>query len=154
MLGASTILGVPTKYLPIALFVIAAGIPPFVVGAMILGAKFVEPFPKLVRDFEWTWTKAVVASLLLWFIGMTLIAVIPSYWLYFADQTLGWRETRVCDISFLKSCGFWLFKLRDVVAALLFSGPFGMLIVVSYYLQKMRRRLRSESESRPVGGYR
>jgi hypothetical protein len=148
------LLGALTKYLPVLLFVAAAGIPPIVAGAVILGFGRVPQAQKLARDFEWTWTKAVIASLLLWFIGMTLIVIIPSYWLYYADQSLGWRETRLCAISWLTNCGFWLFKLRDVVASILFGGPFGMLIVVAYYLQKQRRKLRSESESRPIGGYR
>ncbi len=49
---------------------------------------------------------------------------------------------------------FFLFKLRDVVAIVAFSIPFGGFVMVPYYLQKHRRRLRSESESRPTGGYR
>jgi hypothetical protein len=148
------LIGALTKYVPVLLFLAAAAIPPIVAGGVILGLPRVPQAQRLVREFEWTWTKAVMASLLLWFIGMTLIVVIPSYWLYYADQTLGWRETRVCAVSWLENCGFWLFELRDVVAIILFSGPFGMLIVVSYYLQKQRRKLRSESESRPIGGYR
>jgi hypothetical protein len=97
----------------------------------------------LLRDFEWTWTKAVVFCLLMWFVAITFLAVIPSWWLYFADQTLGWRQTK-----------FWLFKARDLVAVVLFSLPLGGFLMVPYYLQKTRRRLRSESESRPTGGYR
>jgi hypothetical protein len=142
-----------TKYLPVLLFLAAAGIPPIVVGALILGFARVPQIQRFARDFEWTWTKAVVGSLLLWLMGMILIVIIPSYWLYFADQTLGWAPTKLCSII-LHNCGFWLFELRDVVAIVLFSGPFSMLIVVSYYLQKQRRKLRSESESRPGGGYR
>ena len=98
-----------------------------------------------VRDFEWTWTKAILASLVLWFIGMTALAVIPSWWLYFADQTLGWRNV---------PGKFWLFKLRDFIASGLYGTPFVIMIVAPYLLQKWRRRLRGESESRPIGGYR
>jgi hypothetical protein len=148
------LIGALTKYLPVLMFLVAAGIPPVVVGAVIFGFGRVPQAQRLAREFEWTWTRAVVTSLLLWLIGMTLIVIIPSYWLYFADQTLGWRETRLCSISWLTNCGFWLFKLRDLVAVVLFSGPFGMYIVLAYYLQKQRRKLRSESESRPTGGYR
>lgn len=97
-----------------------------------------------LRDFEWTWTRAVLFSLLMWFLAMTFLAVVPSWWLYFAGKPpLNWVQTK-----------FWLFKLRDVVAAILFSVPFGGFIVVPYSLQKKRRQLRSESESRPTGGYR
>ena len=96
-----------------------------------------------LRDFEWTWTKAVIASMVLWFIGLLGIGVIPSWWLYFADQKLGWRASR-----------FWLFKARDMVSIMLFSGPLVTFILAGYYIQKWRRRLRSESDSRPTGGYR
>lgn len=148
------LIGSLTKYLPVLLFAAAAGIPPIVVGGVLFGFGRIPQAQRITREFEWTWTKAVIASLLLWIIGMGLIVIIPSYWLYFADQTLAWRETKVCDISWLTNCGFWLFKLRDVVASVLFGGSFSMYIIVPYYLQKQRRKLRSESESRPVGGYR
>jgi ABC-type proline/glycine betaine transport system permease subunit len=98
-----------------------------------------------LRAFEWTWTKAVVASLVFWIIGITFIALIPSWWLYFAEQKLGWRDTPQT---------FLLFELRDLIAIILFSLPFGAFIVIPYYVQKWRRRLRSESEGRPTGGYR
>jgi len=102
-----------------------------------------------LKEFEWTWTKAVVAALVLWFVGILFLGMIPSWWLYFADQKLGWRQCP-CP-SGLK---FWEFKLRDVIAAGLFSVPFGAFIVIPFLLQKWRRRLRSQSESRPTGGYR
>jgi hypothetical protein len=96
-----------------------------------------------IRDFEWTWTKAVIAAFFLWFLALTFLAVIPSWWLLFAQNKLGWSQQK-----------FWLFKARDLIAVILFSIPFGGFIMVPYYLQKWRRRLRSESESRPTGGYR
>ena len=102
-----------------------------------------------LRDFEWTWTKAVVVSLVLWFLAIGLIAFIPSWWLYFADQKLGWHKCP-CPTT-LK---FFEFKARDIVAVILFSIPFGGFIMIPYHLQKLRRRLRSESDSRPTGGYR
>jgi hypothetical protein len=102
-----------------------------------------------VRDFEWTWTKAVLVSLLLWFLAIGFMAMLPSWWLYFADQKLGWHPCP-CPSAFK----FWLFKLRDVVASGLYGTVFLFFIVIPFVLQKWRRRLRSESESRPTGGYR
>jgi hypothetical protein len=111
-------------------------------------APLVRRVEDFLREFEWTWTKAVVAALVLWFVGIGFIGMIPSWWLYFADQRLGWREVPGSELK------FWLFKLRDLVAIILFSAPFGLMVIVPYFLQKWRRRLRSESESRPTGGYR
>ena len=106
-------------------------------------APLVERFDRVLREFEWTWTKAVVASLILWFMAIGALGVLPSWWLYFAEQKLGWRQTN-----------FWLFKLRDVVASGFFGTPFLLMIVIPLLVQKRRRRLRSESASRPTGGYR
>jgi hypothetical protein len=112
-------------------------------------APQVERFETFVKEFEWTWTKAIMVSLALWFLAILFVGMIPSLWLYLADQKLHWRQCP-CPTN-LK---FWEFKLRDLVAIILFSIPVGGFIVVPYALQKLRRRLRSESESRPTGGYR
>ena len=144
----------PHTVIWVLIFLAAGGVAPILGLGGFLALRFYEPARTFLRDFEWTWTKAVVVSVALWIFGMVFIVIIPSAWLYFADSTLNWRETRLCDISILRNCGFWLFKLRDVFAAIGFSQPFALLIIGPYYLQKQRRRLRSESESRPIGGYR
>jgi len=112
-------------------------------------APMVKRAETLTREFEWTWSKAVVAALALWFVGIGFLAIIPSWWLYFAQQKLGWQPCP-CP-SALK---FWEFKARDVVASGLFGTPFLIMIVAPLMLQKWRRRLRGESEARPIGGYR
>jgi NhaP-type Na+/H+ or K+/H+ antiporter len=122
---------------------------------------FTDRFQVRVRDYEWTWTKAVVWSLGLWFLAMVFVAFIPSWWLYFADQKLGWHKCPCVGSTHwtilfweIPIRRFWLFIFRDTVAVILFSIPVGGFVMVPYALQKLRRRLRSESESRPTGGYR
>jgi hypothetical protein len=120
---------------------------------------YTDRFQARVRDFEWTWTKAVIVSLAFWFLAIGLVAFLPSWWLYFADQKLGWHKCPCIGSHYFKYLhisipNFWLFKARDVVATILFSIPVGGFVIVPYHLQKLRRRLRSESESRPTGGYR
>jgi hypothetical protein len=117
----------------------------------------IDRYHASLRDFEWTWTKAVIVAFVLWALGMIFIAFIPSWWLYFADQKLGWHKcpcTGSHQYGPISIPNFWLFIARDVVAVILFSIPFTLFIVVPYFMQKTRRRLRSESESRPTGGYR
>jgi hypothetical protein len=94
-----------------------------------------------LREFEWTWSKAVVGSVVLWLLAIVSMGVIPSWWLYFATNTLKWNS-------------YWLLKLRDVIASGLFGTPFLIFIVAPLLIQKQRRKLRSESASRPTGGYR
>ena len=47
----------------------------------------VEP---TVKTFEWTWTTAVVFCVGLWFFILIFAVVVPSFWMYFAEQKLGW----------------------------------------------------------------
>jgi hypothetical protein len=42
------------------------------------------------RDFEWTWTNAVLFSLALTFFLLITTSVIPSFWMYYAESELGW----------------------------------------------------------------
>ena len=74
-------------------------------------------------------------------------SVIPSFWLYFADQKLKWDGAG--------PNGFWLKELRDAVAMGLVTGPFITVLVVATIMQNWRRKLRgSDGGSRPGGGYR
>lgn len=101
--------------------------------------------PRL-RDFEWNWTKAVIFSVGLVLFIMISTSVIPSFWLYFADQTLKWDGSG--------PNGLWLLLMRDAVAVGLVTGPFITVLVVATIMQNWRRKLRSRTDSRPTGGYR
>jgi len=100
-----------------------------------------------LKTFEWTWTKAVVFSLVLTFAIMITTSVIPSFWLYFADQKLKWNGAG--------PNGFWLKELRDAVAMGLATLPIIVILVGATVLQNWRRKLRGRSgDVRPTGGYR
>jgi hypothetical protein len=99
-----------------------------------------------VRDFEWTWTKAVVFSLAFAFFSVISMAVIPSFWMYFAEQKLGWDG--------LSGTSDWRPLARDFVAVNLSIGPFVTVIVIASIMQNWRRKLRGGSADRPTGGYR
>ena len=83
-------------------------------------APAVERFETVLKEFEWTWTKAAIAGLVLWFLAIFFIGVIPSYWLYYATSTLQWTGP--------PASSFWLKQLRDVVAVILFSIPTGAFL--------------------------
>ena len=106
-----------------------------------------ERAERFLKDFEWTWTTAVVFSLGITFFLLIADAVLPSFWLYFADQKLKWNGAG--------PNGFWLQKLRDAVAAGLFTGPVITLLVLAAIMQNWRRKLRGQTgDTRPAGGYR
>lgn len=110
-----------------------------------LGALKERAEPR-VRDFEWTWTKAVVFSLVFSFASVITMAVIPSFWLYFAEQKLGWDG--------LSGTSDWRPLARDFVATNLSMGPFVTFAVIAAVMQNWRRKLRGGSADRPTGGYR
>jgi hypothetical protein len=100
-----------------------------------------------LKAFEWTWTTAVVFSLGLTFFILISMAVIPSFWLYYADQVLKWDGSG--------PQGTLLKILRDAVAMGLSTGPLITVLVGAAIMQNWRRKLRgSSADARPTGGYR
>jgi hypothetical protein len=99
---------------------------------------------RVLRDWEWSWTRAFLAGIVISFFALLTLAVAPSWWLYFAEQELEWTsENRM------------LLTLRDVVAVGWLSVWAGFFVVTFYKLQVIRRRLRGEKQAeRYSGGYR
>ena len=95
---------------------------------------------RFVRDFEWTWTRAVMASLGVLLFLVIFEGIIPSFWLYFADQKLLWRSQ------------FQLI-LRDLITTGEAGTSLIVFLVVVVLLQNWRRRLRS-GEHMSSNGYR
>jgi hypothetical protein len=104
-------------------------------------APLVERGNAFLKEWEWTWTRAVVASLLIAFVTLLFTAIIPSWWLYFADQTLRWRS-------------FWRLKLRDAIAAGSIVVSFTTILAIAFLLQQQRNKLRGTGSEHRTGGYR
>ena len=100
-----------------------------------------ERADRFLRQWEWTWTTAVIASMAISFFALVTLALIPSWFLYFADQTLRWRS-------------FWLLKLRDLLAAGEIMTAFVVIIVAAYFVQEYRNKLRGAGREHQTGGYR
>lgn len=120
-----------------------------------------ERFSALVRDFEWTWAKAVVFSVAFTFVVLISTAVIPSWWLYYADSSFeGWDGSGrghllpFFGIDWIPLDGFWLNKVRDLIATGLIVGPIVTFMVAAAVLQNYRRKLRGAAAERHAGGYR
>ena len=126
-----------------------------------------------LKDFEWTWTSAVLFSTALMFFLLITSAVMPSWWMYFSEQKLGWQGPTDLEAflfhpfnvtgpggffsreSFLWLSPEGLLMLRDAIAMGLATGPVVTIIVLGAILQNWRRRLRGQSgDVRPTGGYR
>lgn len=125
-------------------------------------------FEAFARDFEWTWTNAVLFSLALTFFLLITTSVMPSFWMYYAEQKLGWGGPTDLEgalsgtlVIFDPKLGFphlsqeILLQIRDAIAMGLTTGPFVSVLVVAATMQNWRKKLRGGAgESRPAGGYR
>jgi ABC-type Fe3+ transport system permease subunit len=108
-----------------------------------------------LKGFEWTWTTAVLFSIAFTFFLMIFAVVVPSFWMYFAEQKLGWGGPTDVE-AFLQAplSQEALLELRDAIAMGLTVGPIVSAMVVAVILQNWRRKLRGTTAERPTGGYR
>jgi hypothetical protein len=114
-----------------------------------------ERIEAFLKTFEWTWTRAITFSFALVFFITISTAVIPSFWIYFANTIFQWDGGAPHTLLFWNISGFWLSELRDSIAMALVTGPFVMVLVLSAILQNWRKKLRGTSgATRPTGGYR
>ncbi|HEX7246869.1 MAG TPA: hypothetical protein VF351_02080 [Actinomycetota bacterium] len=124
-----------------------------------------ERVEAFLKDFEWTWTTAVVFSLGLVFFLLISTSVIPSFFLYVAEQKFGWQgptdiEAALLEVPTLLPGGDpavydeLLLQVRDAIAMGLSTGPIITLMVAGAIMQNWRRKLRGQSDNRPTGGYR
>jgi hypothetical protein len=112
-------------------------------------APLIERGNTFLKEWEWTWAKAVVFGVGFWLFLIVSTSGIPSWWLYFATNTLDWVAKPENTSS------FWLEKLRDFIGVNLAMGPGVTVIIIGYLLQKQRKKLRGETgQTRPTGGYR
>ena len=107
-----------------------------------------------LRRFDWTWTSAITFSLAFVFFILISTSVIPSFWLYFADQKLRWDGGAAQEVLFWTVPGGLLLVIRDAVAMGLATGPIITVLILASILQNWRRKLRGQTDSRPTGGYR
>jgi len=121
-----------------------------------------------VRGFEWTWTNAVLFSLAITFFIVISIGAIPSFWLYYAENVIGWGGPTDIEAALSGTLVIFdpdlgvphlsqemLLQIRDAIALGLSTVPFVILVVVGAVMQNWRKKLRGGAgDTRPTGGYR
>lgn len=109
----------------------------------------------LVRDWEWTWTKAVAFCLGLGFVILITQAVIPSFLFYYLDTTGCWLPGSADGIA-CKALFWDDHSMNQYMAEAIIMGwitvSFAALLVVPVILQNWRRKLRGHDHIR--SGYR
>lgn len=105
--------------------------------AVVRGERF-------LKEWEWTWTSAFIAGIAISFASIVLLAVIPSWWIYFAANELGWADPHRILVT-----------IRDMLAVGYLTVVAGAFVVTAYQVQVIRKRLRGEKQAeRYSGGYR
>jgi hypothetical protein len=119
-----------------------------------------------LRAFEWTWTSAMTFSIILVFFLLISTSIMPSFWMYYAEQKIGWAgptdiEAALRQVPTLLPGGQpakydqLLLMIRDGVAMGMTTLPFVLVLVISAAMQNWRRKLRGgDGGTRPTGGYR
>jgi hypothetical protein len=117
-----------------------------------------------VKAFEWTWTNAVLFSMALLFFLLIASVVMPSFWMYYAEQKIGWAGPTDIQAFLEKPFGTSITnplslegykQVRDAIAMGLTTGPIITVIVAASAMQNWRKKLRGGGgETRPTGGYR
>jgi hypothetical protein len=99
---------------------------------------------RFLKEWEWTWTSAFIAGIAISIAAIVLLAVIPSWWIYFAANELGWTDPKRLLVT-----------IRDMMAMGYLTVVAGAFVVTGYQVQVIRKRLRGEKQAeRYSGGYR
>ena len=114
----------------------------FVVGALLLGAAF--------RSRS-EWVRAGLAALGLAILAWHILAVLPSWWLYYADGVLGWGGngcTKLDPVCFKQAA-------KDIVVVMENAVGLGAFVVAfAMYQKKFPKQLApGEPKREMTGGY-
>ncbi|HET9292102.1 MAG TPA: hypothetical protein VFQ49_13585 [Actinomycetes bacterium] len=106
------------------------------------------------KDEGERWVKLTLVTMGIWVALFVTMAVIPSFWLYFADGTLKWTGTFSVPYGF-GELTLPMQAVRDVVVVIWYGvalGAFGLAIYL--YNKRNPRTLPSGEEKREAtGGY-
>lgn len=98
------------------------------------------------------WVRASLAGFGLSIIGLRLLAVLPSWWLYFADGKLGWGGQGCVELDL--QCGKQ--ALKDTVVVIENAAVLGGFITAFLIWQRKnpKQLAPGEGKSEATGGYR
>lgn len=98
------------------------------------------------------WLKASLAVFAVALLGLRILAVLPSWWLYYADGVLKWGGDgcKALDASCLKQA------IKDTVVVVEGAVGFGGFLVAFWLYQKKFPKQLAPGEAKPeaTGGYR
>jgi hypothetical protein len=94
------------------------------------------------------WVRATLAAMGLSILGLRLLAILPSWWLYFAETKLDWggQGCVELDVSCLKQAA------KDTVVVVQNAAVLGAFVVGFIIWQKKHPKQLAPGESKPEGG--
>lgn len=115
---------------------------------LIVGFGLLALGPRLKSE----WVGATMSGMGLSILGLRLLAVLPSWWLYFADGKLKWGGQGCVELD--TSC--LLQSLKDTIVVIENAVVLGAFIVGFLIWQKKHPKQLAPGESKPeaTGGYR
>jgi hypothetical protein len=106
------------------------------------------------KDEGERWVKLVLVTMAIWLTMFVTLAVIPSFWLYFADGTLKWTGKFTVPYGFGELV-LPMQAVRDVIVVLWYGGvltAFG-LAVRAYNRRNPKTLSAGEEKREATGGY-
>jgi hypothetical protein len=96
-----------------------------------------------------------LVTLGIWFAMIVVLAVIPSWWLYFADGTLKWTDNFTLRLG-IRTIVLPKQVLRDLIVVVWYGGALGVAgVLIGVYNRRRPRVLPSgEAKREATGGYR
>ena len=106
------------------------------------------------RDEGEHWVKLVLVTMAIWVLMFVTMAVIPSFWLYFADGTLKWTGKFTVPYG-LGELVLPMQMVRDVIVVLWYGIALaGFGLAIRAYNKRNPRTLPAGEEKREAtGGY-
>jgi hypothetical protein len=106
------------------------------------------------KDEGERWVKLTLVMLTIWVVLFVTMAVIPSYWLYFADGTLKWTGKFQLPLG-VRTLTLPLQAVRDMVVIIWYTVALAAAgLAIRIYNQRNPKTLPSGEEKREAtGGY-
>ncbi len=107
------------------------------------------------KDESQRWVSLALVMMGLWLAMIIVLAVIPSWWLYFADATLKWTDNFSLRLG-IRTIVLPKQVLRDVIVVVWYGAALTAagLLIRAYNKRKPRVLPPGEAKREATGGYR
>ncbi len=107
------------------------------------------------KDEGQRWVSLSLVTLGIWFAMIIVLAVIPSWWLYFADGTLKWTDDFTLRLG-VRTIVLPMLVIRDTIVVVWYGVALvaGGIMIAVYNKRHSKALPPDESKREATGGYR